>query len=80
MSASVVRIGKKKKTVRAGNLIKASKAKNKTLLGVEQTSEFREDYTVKTFSGHTEGVLCVVADSSTLASGSWYVTPNEILC
>ena len=22
-------------------------------------SEYREDYTVKTFKGHTEGVLCV---------------------
>ena len=36
------------------------------------SSEFRDDYTVKTFVGHTEGILCVAADTNVLASGSWY--------
>lgn len=35
-------------------------------------AEFREDYTVKTFIGHTEGVLCIACDPTTVYSGSWF--------
>lgn len=37
----------------------------------EINSEYREDYTVKTFKGHTEGVLYVIINDKNLVSSSW---------
>jgi len=45
--------------------------KNKQKASVQMSnSEIREDYTVKTFEGHTEGVLAVALDRNFLVSGS----------
>jgi hypothetical protein len=38
--------------------------KSKRQLAISETgSEYREDYTVKTFKGHIEGVLCVAGNA-----------------